>query len=40
MAEYEQTCQLLNEFGLTAASQRLDAQLNEAAKTKRLFRSF
>ena len=34
MAEYEQTRQLLDEFGLTAASQRLDAQLDEAARTK------
>ena len=34
MAEYEQTHQLLDEFGLTAASQRLDAQLDEAARTK------
>ncbi len=36
MAEYEQTRQLLDEFGLTATSQRLDAQLDEAARTKDL----
>lgn len=36
MAEYEQTCQLLNEMGLTVASQVLDAQLSDAAKSKDL----
>ena len=36
MAEYEQTCQLLNDMGLTVARQVLDAQLSNAAKSKDL----